>query len=69
MFLTQSAKSSRIATLEEVLRVLLLGRRDKQFKLTTSGVRFLAYAQRLLELQREATTEMGLGAPMAVLSQ
>ena len=66
LFLTQSAMSSRISTLEEELGVLLLDRRDKQFKLTTPGVRFLAYAQRLLELQREVKAEMGSDQPMAV---
>lgn len=66
LFLTQSAMSSRIATLEEELGVLLLDRREKQFKLTTAGVRFLVYAQKLLELQREVKTEMGSDAPMAV---
>ncbi len=66
LFLTQSAMSSRIATLEEELGVLLLDRRDKQFKLTTAGARFLVYATRLLELQREVKAEMGSGAPMAV---
>jgi DNA-binding transcriptional LysR family regulator len=66
LFLTQSAMSSRISTLEEELGVLLLDRRDKQFKLTPAGARFLLYAQRLLELQREAKAEMGSGAPLAV---
>nr|WP_295786485.1 LysR family transcriptional regulator [Rhodoferax sp.] len=66
LFLTQSAMSSRISTLEEELGVLLLDRRDKQFKLTTAGARFLVYAQRLLELQREVKSEMGSGAPLAV---
>ncbi len=66
LFLTQSAMSSRIATLEEELGVLLLDRRDKQFKLTTAGARFLVYAQRLLELQREVKAEMGSGAALAV---
>lgn len=66
LFLTQSAMSSRISTLEEELGVLLLDRRDKQFKLTTAGARFLVYAQRLLELQREVRAEMGSGAPLAV---
>ena len=33
LFLTQSAMSSRISTLEEELGVLLLDRADKQFKL------------------------------------
>ena len=67
LFLTQSAMSSRIATLEEELGVLLLDRRDKQFKLTVAGTRFLVYAQKLLELQREVKAEMGSsGAPLAV---
>ena len=66
LFLTQSAMSSRISTLEEELGVLLLDRRDKQFKLTTAGARFLVYAQRLLELQREVKAEMGSGTPLAV---
>lgn len=66
LFLTQSAMSSRIATLEEELGVLLLDRRDKQFKLTVAGQRFLVSAQKLLELQRDVKAEMGAGAPMAV---
>ncbi len=66
LFLTQSAMSSRIATLEDELGVLLLERRDKQFKLTAAGARFLVYAQKLLELQREVKAEMGSGAPLAV---
>ena len=66
LFLTQSAMSSRISTLEEELGVLLLDRRDKQFKLTAAGARFLVYAGKLLELQREVKAEMGSGAPLAV---
>ena len=66
LFLTQSAMSSRIAALEDELGVLLLDRRDKQFRLTVAGTRFFTYAQRLLELQREAKTEMGSGASLAV---
>ena len=66
LFLTQSAMSSRIAALEDELGVLLLGRRDKQFRLTVAGTRFFTYAQRLLELQREAKSEMGSGASLAV---
>ncbi|HEY3046146.1 MAG TPA: LysR substrate-binding domain-containing protein [Polaromonas sp.] len=66
LYLTQSAMSSRIATLEEELGILLLDRRDKQFKLTVAGARFLVYAQKLLELQREVKHEMGSGAAMAV---
>lgn len=66
LFLTQSAMSSRIATLEEELGVLLLDRRDKQFRLTIAGTRFLGYAQRLLTLQREIKVEMGSDESRAV---
>lgn len=66
LFLTQSAMSSRIAALEEELGVLLLDRREKQFRLTIAGARFFIYAERLLELQREAKTEMGSGGALAV---
>jgi len=59
LFITQSALSSRIAALEEELGVLLLDRRDKQFRLTVVGTRFHAYAQKLLELQRQIKAEMG----------
>jgi DNA-binding transcriptional LysR family regulator len=61
LFITQSAMSSRIAALEEELGVLLLDRRDKQFRLTVAGMRFHNHAQRLLALQREITDEMGAG--------
>lgn len=66
LFLTQSAMSSRVATLESELGILLLDRRDKQFKLTVAGARFLIYAQKLLELQREVKAEMGSGVSMAM---
>ena len=66
LFLTQSAMSSRISTLEEELGVLLLDRGDKQFKLTAAGARFLVYADKLLALQREVKAEMGSDQPMAV---
>ena len=66
LFLTQSAMSSRIATLEEELGILLIDRSDKQFKLTVAGARFLTYAQKLLDLQREVKAEMGSGLPLAV---
>jgi DNA-binding transcriptional LysR family regulator len=52
LFITQSAMSSRIASLEEELGTLLLDRRDKSFRLTIAGSRFLTHAQKLLELQR-----------------
>jgi DNA-binding transcriptional LysR family regulator len=62
LFITQSAMSSRIAALEDELGVLLLDRRDKQFRLTVAGMRFFSHAQRLLALQREIRGEMGTGA-------
>ena len=66
LFLTQSAMSSRISTLEGELGVLLLDRGDKQFKLTVAGARFLVYADKLLALQREVKREMGSTQQMAV---
>lgn len=66
LFVTQSALSSRIAALEAELGVLLLDRRDRQFRLTTAGARFLEDAQRLLTLQGEIKAEMGAGAARAL---
>ncbi len=59
LFLTQSAMSSRIAALEQELGVLLLDRRDKHFRMTVAGTRFLVYAQQMLELQRDIRSVMG----------
>lgn len=64
--LTQSAMSSRIAALEEELGAMLLDRRQRQFRLTIAGMRFLVHAQRLLEMQREIKAELGTGAEQAV---
>jgi DNA-binding transcriptional LysR family regulator len=61
LFVTQSALSSRIAALEAELGVLLLDRRDKQFRLTQAGTRFARHAERLLNLQREIKAEFGNG--------
>ena len=66
LFLTQSAMSSRISTLEEELGVLLIDRGNKQFKMTAAGARFLVYAEKLLALQREVKTELGSDHQMAV---
>src|SRR5882672_2961462 len=68
LFITQSAMSSRIAALEEELGVLLLDRRDKQFRLTVAGMRFFNHAQRLLALQREIKGEMGGGGAQRAVS-
>lgn len=59
LHVTQSAMSARIAALEDELGVLLLDRRDKQFRLTVAGGRFIAYAHNLLDMQRAAKAEMG----------
>ena len=59
LFITQSAMSARVAALEEELGALLLDRRDKTFRLTVAGARFVVHAQKLLELQRAAKTEIG----------
>ncbi|NRF70668.1 LysR family transcriptional regulator [Aquincola sp. S2] len=67
LFITQSALSSRIAALEEELGVLLLDRRDKQFRVTVVGTRFFGYAQRLLELQRQIKGELGSDSARAQL--
>jgi DNA-binding transcriptional LysR family regulator len=66
LFVTQSALSSRIATLESELGALLLDRRDKQFRLTTAGTRFHRHAERLLNLQRDIKAEFGSGASSGV---
>jgi DNA-binding transcriptional LysR family regulator len=66
LFITQSAMSARIAALEVELGTVLLDRRDKQFRLTMAGQRFLKHAGRLLELQREIKSEMGGEAPPEV---
>ncbi len=57
--LTQSAVSNRVAALEQELGITLLDRRERSFKLTPTGTRFLQYAERLLALQREIKTELG----------
>ena len=66
LFLTQPAVSSRISALESELGVLLLDRRDKHFRLTLAGERFYAYAERLLDLQREIKVEMGSDSTLTV---
>jgi len=66
LFITQSAMSARIAALEEELSTVLIDRRDRQFRLTFAGQRFLKHASRLLELQREIKLEMGGEVPPEV---
>jgi DNA-binding transcriptional LysR family regulator len=57
--LTQSAVSSRVSGLEEELGTLLIDRRARGFRLTWAGERFLAYAGRFLDLQRQMKGELG----------
>ena len=52
LHLTQSAMSSRVASLEEELGTLLLDRRDRQFRVTGAGARLFVHAEKLLALQR-----------------
>jgi DNA-binding transcriptional LysR family regulator len=66
LFITQSAMSARIAALEQELGTVLLDRRDKRFRLTLAGQRFLKHASSLLELQRQIKHEMGGEAPPEV---
>lgn len=57
--LTQSAVSSRIAALEAELGTMLLDRRSQGFRLTAAGGRFLAYADRFLDLRQALQAELG----------
>ena len=66
LHLTQSALSSRIAALEEELGVVLLDRRDKQFRLTVAGQRFHTMALEMLDLQRRVKEEMGSSRGRAI---
>ena len=60
LFMTQSAISSRVASLEEELGILLIDRRDRQqFALTNAGMRFLNYAERLMTIHRQLRDELG----------
>lgn len=60
LYLTQSAVSSRITALEEEIGTPLLDRRDRVFRLTNAGTRFLDYAERFLALQRDVKREFGV---------
>lgn len=66
LHITQSALSARIAALEEELDVVLLDRRERQFRLTIAGQRFHTLAERLLEVQRQVKEEMGSNAARPV---
>ncbi len=64
--LTQSAVSSRVASLEDELGVPLLDRRERHFRLTHAGSRFLVYAQQLLDIQHELKEEIGTPEPQVI---
>lgn len=51
--ITQAAVSNRIASLEEDWNTRLFDRDPREIRLTFSGRRMLAYAERMLELNRE----------------
>jgi len=55
--LTQSAISSRIAALEEALGTQLIDRRERGFRLTHAGQRFLIFAEQFLTLQQQMHQE------------
>jgi len=59
LHLTQSAVSNRIAALEEELGAPLIDRRDRVFRLTPAGNRFLHHAERLLTVHRDVKREFG----------
>jgi DNA-binding transcriptional LysR family regulator len=64
--ITQSALSSRIASLEDELSVLLLDRRERRFRLTVAGQRFHTLATPLLALQRKIKEEIGSGTQVTM---
>jgi DNA-binding transcriptional LysR family regulator len=55
--LTQSAVSSRIAALEDDLGTALVDRRDRGFRLTHAGERFLQFAEQFIELEQRMQQE------------
>ena len=60
LFLTQSAISNRIAVLETELGMELVDRRDRQFRLTKAGERFLDHAEHLLSIQHRLKRDLGM---------
>lgn len=64
--LTQSAVSNRIAMLESELGVALVDRRDRQFRLTREGSRFLDHAEHLLSIQHRLKRDLGGQGPAPI---
>ena len=67
LYLTQSAVSSRIAALEETLGSALIDRRDRAFRLTNAGQRFLQFAEQFLELEQRMQQEFDNPAQVPLL--
>lgn len=65
LYLTPSAVSARIKLLEDKVGVRLLNRNKHDVSLTTAGVRFLARAERMVELWTHACQEAALADPDA----
>jgi DNA-binding transcriptional LysR family regulator len=63
----QSNVTTRVQQLEEELNVQLFSRDGKRMTLTSSGHRFLGYAQRLLTLAEEARQAMSDDGPLGRL--
>jgi len=63
LFLTPSAVSARIKLLEERIGAQLLNRNKHDVSLTTAGVRFLARAEKMVELWAHACQEAQLSEP------
>lgn len=59
LFLTQSAVSNRIAVLETEVGMALVDRRDRQFRLTPAGEKFLDHAEHLLAIQHRIKRDLG----------
>ncbi len=58
LFLTQSAVSHAIKSLEEELEARLFDRLGRQAQLTPAGQRLLVYAERILEEMRRARQDL-----------
>lgn len=60
LYLTQSAVSARIRQLEESLGVVIFERQRNNLRLTSSGIRFLRYAETIVATWQRARQEAGL---------
>ena len=65
--LTQSAISNRIAVLETEVGLELVDRRDRQFRLTPAGERFLDHAEHLLAIEHRLKRDLGMQRQARIL--